>query len=444
LLVSANLLYNLTSVFGKKRYDEDLTKLLTEKLILGGYIKEAVSLVEINNNLDDYLFGLIDREFEHLLLSENQETIINELSRINGMLEKFLDMSDFVERVGIDMAMRIAALTHKEEKFWEMHQAQIFLNAKRLIDDGELEKALTHYHNLSAIADTHSLSLPKKQKETVSLLTKAYDKIKRGDYFYYPIELRDSKKSGSINVKIAESGFNSCYKKEGDPVVKMKCLFLQARANKRLGRYNKASTLFSTYIQRYPKSELVDDAYAELGLLNLEVGNINAAKRNFAIAYSKYSGKNAADNALNWLGDYYYSTGETSKAYLYYSKVVKEYAENRLASVAKNMLGTIFDDMYGKGNRVFIKGVALVSYNPMTQKLEVAEVVDKDSQFQEGDQIIEIDGYQLLDLNSYIELTTELLSVNSKIHVSVKREDKKVDIRTTLLPNAFGRKLKYL
>jgi TolA-binding protein len=90
---------------------------------------------------------------------------------------------------------------------------------------------------------------------------------------------------------------------------------------------------------RYPQSNLIDDAIAELAFVEIMIQNDEkAGELTVRELLKKYPNRNACDNALNWLAYNAMESGEYEKAEKIYREIVLKFPRSRFAKYAKKNL----------------------------------------------------------------------------------------------------------
>jgi outer membrane protein assembly factor BamD len=115
---------------------------------------------------------------------------------------------------------------------------------------------------------------------------------------------------------------------------------------------NNAATLFETFIQEYPDSDMTQKVRAKLvecksrqaayeiyvGRFYYRTDKYEAAIGRFQEALKKYPGTQPNDEALFFLGSAYLRTGDTVKAKESLSRLVTEYPKSQYTDKAKKLL----------------------------------------------------------------------------------------------------------
>jgi hypothetical protein len=205
----------------------------------------------------------------------------------------------------------------------------------------------------------------------------------------------------------------------GDPTGE-KALWLWQSIQRRVS-FTEREPLLREFIEKYPKSELIDDAFAELGLLFLDRGDEKDKEQGRSLlekVYRDYPTKNAADNALYHLAADAMSDGRYLAAANYYSKMFSVVAGNRLRSIARNELPTLRGASEGLRGRKYVAGIALSRRGTIVLFDEAA--VKADEPLQVGDQLVNVDGKGIEFEKGFYE-ALEKKSIGDRIKVVFQR-----------------------
>jgi tetratricopeptide (TPR) repeat protein len=90
---------------------------------------------------------------------------------------------------------------------------------------------------------------------------------------------------------------------------------------------------------RYPQSNFIDDAFAELTFVEIMIQNdIKAGERTTRDLLRIYPNRNACDNALNWLAFDAIKSGDYEEAEKLYREILQKFPRSRFAKYAKKNL----------------------------------------------------------------------------------------------------------
>jgi tol-pal system protein YbgF len=100
-------------------------------------------------------------------------------------------------------------------------------------------------------------------------------------------------------------------------------------------RYGDAESTFEQFLQRYPHSELADNASYWIGEARLQRQDTHGALAAFKSTVEKYPKGNKVPDALLKVGECLESLGDTDSARLSYQEVAKRFPNTAAAEVAK-------------------------------------------------------------------------------------------------------------
>ena len=148
---------------------------------------------------------------------------------------------------------------------------------------------------------------------------------------------------------------------------------------------DKSKPILEAFIDRYPTSHLIDDAYTELGLLVLQSeGDRKLAEHYFRKVWKEYPNRNAADNALYYLAEMALKEGNYVQAIYYYTLIVTHFSKKRIAESVADELpplqglyealrdrkypdGLVFTISYGGANVVMVDPKRVASDFPIAK-----------------------------------------------------------------------------
>ena len=148
---------------------------------------------------------------------------------------------------------------------------------------------------------------------------------------------------------------------------------------------DESKPILEAFIDRYPTSHLIDDAYTELGLLVLQSeGDRKLAEHYFRKVWKEYPNRNAADNALNYLAEMALKEGNYVQAIYYYTLIVTHFSKKRIAESVADELpplqglyealrdrkypdGLVFTISYGGANVVMVDPKRVASDFPIAK-----------------------------------------------------------------------------
>ncbi len=103
--------------------------------------------------------------------------------------------------------------------------------------------------------------------------------------------------------------------------------------------FNGAANSFTSFLEDYPDSPRVPNAYYWLGEIYLAQGNQSESEAAFLQVADQYKDSRKAADALYKLGILYKQQGNLEKSMTFMSRVVKEYPETSAAQLAASALG---------------------------------------------------------------------------------------------------------
>ncbi len=106
----------------------------------------------------------------------------------------------------------------------------------------------------------------------------------------------------------------------------------------REGKYGTAVTAFTAFIQKYPQSSLVVDAYYWLGQAQYVLGKNSDAIHSLETVANQYGQSSKAPDALLRLGQIYQALGQPAKARLVLGQLIRKYPSTPAAQKAQAQL----------------------------------------------------------------------------------------------------------
>ncbi len=106
----------------------------------------------------------------------------------------------------------------------------------------------------------------------------------------------------------------------------------------REGKYGTAVTAFTAFIQKYPQSSLVVDAYYWLGQAQYVLGKNGDAIHSLETVANQYGQSSKAPDALLRLGQIYQALGQPAKARLVLGQLIRKYPSTPAAQKAQAQL----------------------------------------------------------------------------------------------------------
>lgn len=99
--------------------------------------------------------------------------------------------------------------------------------------------------------------------------------------------------------------------------------------------YVEAESTFGTFLERYPRSELADNASYWIGEARLQRQDVRGAMKAFQETVEKYPQGNKVPDALLKVGECLESLGDSDSARLSYEEVIKRFPNSAASEVAK-------------------------------------------------------------------------------------------------------------
>lgn len=110
--------------------------------------------------------------------------------------------------------------------------------------------------------------------------------------------------------------------------------FLKAECLFQLEQFDAAVVGFSSFLQQYPSSNLADNAYFRLGDTNLKLKKTQEAISAYKTILEKYGESKLAGEAAYWIGEAHVKNEEYDSAIKYYTLSYENYPDNRLRDYA--------------------------------------------------------------------------------------------------------------
>ena len=106
----------------------------------------------------------------------------------------------------------------------------------------------------------------------------------------------------------------------------------------RQGKYGSAVTGLQGFIQKYPQSSLVPDAYYWLGQAQYVLGQNDAALKSLHTVEAQFSQSSKAPEAMLRMAEIYQAVGQSGKARTVLSKIISQYPSTPSAQKAEAQL----------------------------------------------------------------------------------------------------------
>jgi tetratricopeptide (TPR) repeat protein len=195
----------------------------------------------------------------------------------------------------------------------------------------------------------------------------------------------------------------------------------------RIGERDDAVKHLKSFIERYPNSDLIDDAYTELGVIEYRWnGNFDAAKRLLERVYRDYPRRNAADNALYHLAIMSLERRDYISAARYFTLSATVYGKNRLGQLAATVLNPTKQAAAATADRKFLQGLILLLYDPIEYRDGIAvdkvepSAIETPVAVEAGDRLVSFDGVAPKSVRDFYGALAKR-NYNDKVPVLFKR-----------------------
>jgi TolA-binding protein len=229
--------------------------------------------------------------------------------------------------------------------------------------------------------------------------------------------------------RLAIESFTRCIEKSPGSPEAERAMFLIASSFRRLHEYEQSHLILQQFLDLYPRSRLVDDALAEIGVHYLLVqDDRETARKYFHRILTEHPRGNAADNALNWIAWSYLQDRKYTEAAAAYTRLARDYAARLRGKAAKATLEKLEGVLASRVTQKEIRGLTV---GPAAGGVAVWRVAAGSEAaqggFAEGDLIRTIDAIDVKDpehmdylLNQVADRHTVTVTVTRKEGGSVR------------------------
>lgn len=106
----------------------------------------------------------------------------------------------------------------------------------------------------------------------------------------------------------------------------------------RQGKYGSAVTGLQGFIQKYPQSSLIPDAYYWLGQAQYVLGQNDAALKSLYTVQARFSQSSKAPEAMLRMAEIYQAIGQSGKAHVVLDRIIRQYPSTPSAQKAEAQL----------------------------------------------------------------------------------------------------------
>ena len=355
-------------------------------------------------------------EFEEFISFMNSVGISNHIQWYESYYK-----NEFLKRLGFDRILEI--LFNKDEKllladdefeFWSLNIDE----GDSLFSTGNFNQALIKYKTYRDLYNVNDISFPSipnlkiNHLENIITLKKdstAYGLLKLAFYLRDDVG-KSFYASWYKYFTIKADAFQKVATKYPYSIEAEKALYLLASLYRSRSEYDKSYEVLKEFKRKYPRSYLIDDIIAEMGLYNLFYRrDFNMAKNYFDEVISKYPQSNAADNSLNWIAWSYLQSEDYVNSAKYYGLLGLNYANTR---IGKNAVKTYIKMQEVLNSKYYRNGIDGLNLRDSYYKTGayISKVVNGSTAYRiglrRGDIIINIDDYDIesvADFNNLIE-----------------------------------------
>ncbi|GAB1352578.1 hypothetical protein MASR1M12_13090 [Erysipelotrichia bacterium] len=117
--------------------------------------------------------------------------------------------------------------------------------------------------------------------------------------------------------------------------------FIKALALSRNGEFEKSLRAFEDFLKKYPKSNKVNEAHYQSGLVNISLGRFKEAIANFEKVTSEKVDPDIREKAIYRIGECWFNLGNITLAGDFFNKVIKQFPKGKARFDALYQLGEL-------------------------------------------------------------------------------------------------------